>query len=293
MARGRNSHHGGGGSAILACNRAIDHKDAFERSVKDIHARTKMIAEIMRPDSNIDRMLKECDGADADDWLMSCHNRLKAIGEGNVKRMNEIEYFVDGVKEVRTEVERRQNENQGGEEEDAVTDAPDYERSINEAVDRIRQQRENNQSRVAPEDHYMSTEIREALGEKIQKKRSRASRGGDDDDDLEIVQNRVEDARSFKCPITGMFFENPVKNKVCHHTYDRAGLDQLLRANKHTCPVPGCANKAVTLAQVEEDVEMKLKVKRHKTREEAEKRKRDLEEDDEDDGQEGGGYTVL
>ena len=82
---------------------------------------------------------------------------------------------------------------------------------------------------------------------------------------------------ALKCPVTGMLFNNPVINKVCHHTYDRAGLDQLLRTGKRTCPVPGCANNHLSLSQVEEDEEMKLKVQRHKTREVAQKKQRDLE----------------
>mmetsp|Transcript_41786 Transcript_41786/g.75215 ORF Transcript_41786/g.75215 Transcript_41786/m.75215 type:complete len:291 (-) Transcript_41786:331-1203(-) len=289
MARGRNSHGAGGGGALLACNRAIERQDDYKSSLKNkLHVRMKVVAETLRPDSRVAGILKESDDG-ADDFLLSARNRLKAIAEGNAKRMYEIEYFVDALKEVRTEV---QNENQGGGDEgDAAADAPDYERSIHEAMDRIRDQRENDSSL---EDHEMSTEIRQAMGEKIQKKRSRASRGGDDDeDDLEIVHNQTDDIRSLKCPITGMLFVNPVKNKVCHHTYDRAGLDQMLTARKHTCPVAGCANKSLALDQVEEDEEMKLKVKRHKTREENEKRKRDLEEEDDMEDGEGGGFTVL
>ena len=306
MARGRSSHGGGGGGALLACNRAIDRKDEYEKNVKKLQATTKIIAETIRTDSDLaDILNQEDDGADA--WLKSNRDRLKAIAEGNAKRLYEIEYFVDAVKEVRTDVERRQHENnnQGGgapaegaqegaaaNAAAAAADAPDYERSISDAVEKLRTQRENDPSRVSAGDHAMTTEVRETLGEKVQKKRSAAGGGDDDEDELEIVQNRVDDVNALKCPVTGMLFNNPVINKVCHHTYDRAGLDQLLRTGKHTCPVPGCANNRLSLNQVEEDEEMKLKVQRHKTREVAQKRQRDLEEDDdEEDGE--GGYTMI
>ncbi|KAL3764065.1 hypothetical protein ACHAW5_000540 [Stephanodiscus triporus] len=232
MARGRHSHQGGGGGgggALLACDRAIEKTDEYRHSVKKIQARATAIADMVRPDGDIAEVL----GAD-DAFLSSAYDRLRALAEGNARRMDDIDCFVDA--------------------------------------------------------------IREALGEKIKKKkRSRSSRGGDDDDDdddddLEIVRNK-DDVHALKCPITGMLFENPVRNKVCSHVYDKAGLAQLLSMRKTTCPMPGCSNRSLSLAQVEEDEQMKLKVKRHRTRELAERRKRDLEDDDDD--QEGAGYTVI
>mmetsp|Transcript_24657 Transcript_24657/g.40159 ORF Transcript_24657/g.40159 Transcript_24657/m.40159 type:complete len:292 (-) Transcript_24657:275-1150(-) len=290
MARGRTSH-GGGGGALLACNRAIERQDDYKKNIKTLHIRTKQLAEALRSDGRIAEVLNaESEDGVADNFLSSTHNRLKAIAEGNAKRMYEIEYFVDSVKEVRTEVE---NENQGDAEEGNNNDAPDYERSIHDIMDRIRHERESDPSHVAPEDHDLSRELREALGEKVPKKKSRPSRGGDDDeDDLEIVHNRTDDITSLKCPVTGLLFENPVRNKVCSHTYDKAGLAQLLNNRKYNCPIPGCSNKSLSLSQVEEDEEMILKVKRYKVRVEAEKRKRELEDDDDMEG-EGGGFTVL
>ncbi len=292
MARGRNSHPGGRGGALLACERAIDKSEEQKQSVKKLQARGIMIADVIKTDSDIAEVLKASSSSDnakaAEEFLSKAYARLKVLAEGNAKRIYDIEDFVDAVKYVRAEVQENlaasnANNDAGAGTSTVTTDAPDYERSIHDAVERVRQERANGPSRLPYEDHAMSLEMREALGEKIPKKRSRASRGGDDDeDDLEIVQNRVDDVHSLKCPITGMFFVNPVKNKVCNHVYDRAGLDQLIRARKNTCPVPGCANRSLSLAQVEEDEQMKLKVKRHKAREEAEKRKKDLEDDDDE-----------
>ena len=62
---------------------------------------------------------------------------------------------------------------------------------------------------------------------------------------------------------------------------------------KTKCPIPGCSNNGLSLSQVEVDDEMKLKVRRHKTREEAAKKKKDLDETMDDDDEQGGGYTVL
>jgi len=261
-----------------------------------------MIADMIHSESDIARILKESDDDDADDFLASSYSRLKTIAEGNAKRMYEIEYFVDAVKEVRNEVEQKQAAAGGVEGGDGAAaannadqTAPNYERSMQDALERARERGENDPNREPTDEHETMIEIREKLGEKIQKKRSRKSGGGgdDSDDELEVVRNNVDDENALKCPITGMLFVNPVKNKVCHHVYDRAGLSQMLGARKHTCPVPGCANKNVSMAQVENDEEMVLKVRRHQKRLEADKKKREMEEEDDDDDQEGGGYTVL
>ena len=85
--------------------------------------------------------------------------------------------------------------------------------------------------------------------------------------------SEVDDIHSLSCPITGMIFTNPVKNEVCHHNYDRAGLSQLLGARKTSCPIPGCGNKNLSNTQVEDDEHMKVRVERYLIRKAAEKMK--------------------
>lgn len=301
MARGRNNNrtsHGTGGGAIHSADMAINKENEYKQGVKSLQVRAHMTAELLTEGGDIENFLMEADPDNAERFLLAQRNRLKAIAEGNAKQMNEIEYFVQAVKDVRGDVQRQNQssaaagggggEGQEGEAAAAASavEAPDYERSIQEAIERIRQGKESAPSYVPLEDHQMVISLREKLGEKI-KKKSR----NDDDDDLEIVNNvGSDDVHALKCPCTGMFFENPVRNKVCGHTYDRAGLNQLISMRKTKCPIPGCSNNALSLNQVEVDDEMKLKVRRHKTREEAAKKKRDLDESM-DDG--GGGYTVL
>eukprot|EP00569_Conticribra_weissflogii_P004135 CAMPEP_0171330652 /NCGR_PEP_ID=MMETSP0878-20121228/2160_1 /TAXON_ID=67004 /ORGANISM="Thalassiosira weissflogii, Strain CCMP1336" /LENGTH=300 /DNA_ID=CAMNT_0011831011 /DNA_START=105 /DNA_END=1007 /DNA_ORIENTATION=+ len=299
MARGRrNNTRGAGDGALLAANRAIDKEDEYRRGVSKLQARTTVLAELLTSGGDIENVFLQSGGGDAENFLLECRNRVKALAEGNAKRMYEIDYFLEAVKEVKSEVETRQYENGGGgdnnEEELGIQkSAPNYEASIHEALVRARERGEADESRVPVEKHNFVLAIRQKLGEKVPKKRSRASRGADDDDDLEVVnENNIDDVHKFKCPITGMLFEDPVRNKVCGHTYSRAGLMQMVKNRKKTCPVPGCANNRVSLEQVEGDDEMVLKVRRFKTREDAAKRRRELEYDDDNEG-ENERFTVI
>ncbi|ESN99211.1 hypothetical protein HELRODRAFT_162723 [Helobdella robusta] len=64
-----------------------------------------------------------------------------------------------------------------------------------------------------------------------------------------------------KCPITQSTMIEPVRNKLCGHSYDRKGALQLInmRANKARCPVPGCANvEPLNEDQLEEDAQIKM-----------------------------------
>ena len=315
MARGRQSQQGGGGGgALLACNRAIDKSDEYKKSVKMLQARVQQIADTVRPDGDLAEILRAAGatGGSNDDYsdeafLSRAYDRLRALGVGNAKRMEDIDDFVDAIKEVKARVERNgKNGNnddaaaaaaeggnvaaEGGGEGVGTTTTPttvDYERAIHDALENIRRVHAQDARRIPPEEHDLSVDIRKALGEKIKKNKNNTRGGGDDDDDddddLEIVNNRSDDVHALKCPITAMLFDNPVRNKVCGHVYDLAGLKHLLASRKTKCPVSGCANTTLSLTQIEDDEQMKLKVKRHKQREVNEKRNRDLEDDENDD----------
>ena len=72
-----------------------------------------------------------------------------------------------------------------------------------------------------------------------------------------------DEESSMKCPITGLFFKDPVRNRICHHVYDRAGLNQMIGAWNFTCPILGCPNRNLSLSQVDPDEMMKLKVREY------------------------------
>ena len=279
MARGR-SNHGNGDGVTHHSNSAINRENEYRNEVKKLQIHTVFMAETLTAGGEMEKFFMEADPDNAGAFLAEQRNRLKGIAEKNAKQMKNIDYFIQGLKNVNSSV-RAAASNDGGEgqEEDAPTN---YERAIQDAIEAVRQAKENSPDFVPASQHEMVIEVEERLGER--------ARGGGDDD-LEIVENfGSDDVATLKCPFTGMLFEDPVKSKVCGHVYDRRGLTQLINSGKRQCPIPGCSNNSLTWTQVESDEEMKLRVKRYKKREEAAKRKRELDESMDD---QGGGYTVL
>ena len=97
----------------------------------------------------------------------------------------------------------------------------------------------------------------------------------DEDDELAVVHNTDEtnanNTNKFKCPLTMTYFDDPVRSKVCKHSFSRNAIYEHLRRSKK-CPVPGCVNSSMGMAELEDDFETKMRVHRFKKRESASKR---------------------
>lgn len=78
----------------------------------------------------------------------------------------------------------------------------------------------------------------------------------DEGEEVELTQEQV----NTRCPYTGTEMVDPVRNIICKHTYDKAGIQQHIkqRGKKAMCPVGGCTNnKPITSRDLEENKEMK------------------------------------
>lgn len=257
--------------------RTIDNADKYRAYVEKLHATNKMIAEHFIDGSSLMEALAPNNNDDdaALQFIERSKRRLKEIATSNAKRMKEIDHFVSAVSSL--------NHSQRKNDDNADDASPiNYESAIYTALEQIRQNDDQQQQDI--DTHPMVIELKSTLGETIRQ-----------DDDLEIVGNTNTNGESLKCPVTGLLYENPVKNKVCGHIYDKAGLHQVLKNRKCTCPVAGCTNRNLSEGQVAEDEEMKRKVKRFKMREEQERRKRELEEEvaGEEEMEEAGGFTMI
>lgn len=62
-------------------------------------------------------------------------------------------------------------------------------------------------------------------------------------DDEDFVEEQIRE--SFKCPLTKQFFVSPVTSKVCHHSFSRDAIMEVIqsRNGKTKCPIPACAHE--------------------------------------------------
>jgi len=93
------------------------------------------------------------------------------------------------------------------------------------------------------------------------------------DDELAVVNNPSSNSNSnsdagIKCPLTMAIMEDPVRSKVCKHSFDRLAITSHLSKSK-MCPVPGCRNSNMTPSELEDDPDTVMKVRRYKKRESA------------------------
>ncbi|XP_047986623.1 E3 SUMO-protein ligase NSE2-like [Leguminivora glycinivorella] len=79
-----------------------------------------------------------------------------------------------------------------------------------------------------------------------------------EESDLAITEsdNRMID------PITKKPIEDPVRNSLCNHVYERASIMEILKVNRRTkCPVVGCGNKqAVDVSHLVSDEELMFRL---------------------------------
>ncbi len=227
--------------------------------------------------------------------------KLKSITEGHVRARRYVQALVNATKSIKSDLNQGQDNDstnaEDGEEKKngSSSSAKDYESILLSKIEIEKHEVEKNS--IAIENEEMVRKLREKLNEKIPS--ANRNNGGDDDEiEVEFTHNNTE--RALKCPITGVFFDDPVKNKVCGHVYERNAIIRHLRI-KSACPVMGCSNYNVTMSQVELDEETKLKVRRLKRTLE-EKRRRDLasqdydiddEEEEYGGGNDGNGLTVI
>jgi SUMO ligase MMS21 Smc5/6 complex component len=82
-----------------------------------------------------------------------------------------------------------------------------------------------------------------------------------------------------------VLLKNPVCNKVCKHHYSKdAILDYIATKTRNrgqvSCPVAGCSNRAVTAAQLEDDAEISLHVRRFQRQEQQQSTQRTSQAED-------------
>jgi len=263
-------------------------------------------------------------------FLLEQRERLKELCKQNVMSHRDTEAYVAALTGVRDDIQELQrqrkivedakakkaaennnnNDGDNGHDDDDIDDGeepPDYERILLEKVAEYKQKRVNDGLELDLDDEELVRKCCDRLGEKPRMNKRKGRGGGEEEDDeLEVMNPQTGSGQQqqsspslidtpFRCPITGLFFSKPVKSKVCNHIYDLDGLRQILgnnNAGKANCPIPGCTNRNLTLNQVEDDVEMMMKVRRHKNRCEQEQIQRMSQDQDYDNDDDGDGASA-
>lgn len=282
-----NSHHSASSATIVAANRILQKGPQYKNDIKKLHANASIFAETIAISGPAELALRnDGDNNDPENEEMEAfmneqRMRLKNLTERHVNSSRYVDAFMNAADSIKADIAQNGEQKEDGEGE-ASASASDYETMLQTKLEFEKHNIEKNSIEV--KDEEMSRKIRKYLKEK-----EPAKQGDDDEIEVEVTQSNRES--ELKCPLTGMLFQNPYRNKLCGHVYDLHGIQQHLRIKKD-CPVMGCKNKNVTMEALEPDEEMKLKVRRYIHRRDEQKRINAMSQDydlDDDEDEEGGG----
>lgn len=105
-------------------------------------------------------------------------------------------------------------------------------------------------------------------------KRKRKRNGEDDDEDVEVAVLEKPQEKSVKCPISKCTMDEPVKSKVCGHSYDKLSIFTYFGNSKtKECPLSGC-NKEFSIDDLVTDFELAEIIKNRPQSEDDEEEKK-------------------
>ncbi|XP_063777370.1 E3 SUMO-protein ligase NSE2 isoform X2 [Pseudophryne corroboree] len=86
----------------------------------------------------------------------------------------------------------------------------------------------------------------------------------DEDEEVAVTQSSA----NFTCPITQMEMVNPVKNKVCGHTYEREAIERMIQSRHQKkkatrCPKVGCDHSDMSISDLVPDNALKRAIEVH------------------------------
>lgn len=294
-------------SALLYIERELDRtKNEHKKHIRHIHASAMMLADRLACSGDIQAALFFVDGVsnkknatntvvdeNSTTFLEEQRFNLKKMCERNEKSMRTTDAFIWALTTVRDDLREmqsnefekmaRQKQRSAHMESDGVIEVEVED--LDKYMVGMQEEQENYYEEIIRSkmteyiQHQTNADVR-TESSMVRKCIDRLGETVKEDEGLEVMNQPGGYTDSdLRCPITGRLFVKPVKNKVCGHAYDMEGLRQYIRSKerarkKCNCPIAGCKNAEVTLNQVEEDEEIELKVRRHKTRVERENQQR-------------------
>lgn len=175
--------------------------------------------------------------------LQHHRNKVKMLAETNARHERQVKAYIQGLKEL----SKTSRSNQSA--------TPEL---LEECIENARNTIEQDSVEIQQEEMYLK--VCRELGEKN-------NTTGVDDDDICVVPT-VAGETSLKCPVTGVLMNEPYRNKICGHVYEKnAILDHLRKDKLGRCPMAGCSNKNIVPSQLEEDTATLNLIRRAKIRE--------------------------
>lgn len=200
-----------------------------------------------------------------EEFTNKCREKLKVIVKDNVTKERKLKAYMNAVKSLKDNYSPSQEDNKDDDKKE------DFQQKLENAYSKELENIENNSILVTQEPRYLN--LLEKLGEQ-----------DDQDDELAVVNPKSSD-KNIKCPLALVAMKDPVRSKICKHSFSRVAIVNHLRLDKK-CPVPGCSNNQMTIAELEDDPDTATLVRRYKKREELQKRAKDrsaIDMDDDDD----------
>eukprot|EP00903_Cladosiphon_okamuranus_P010287 g9738.t1 len=233
---------GGAGGTLLSMVTAVD--SALEESFGEAAKGTDELAE------GVGLADQSCLDKGVHDILAA---RVQELAATDAKLELQRRATISALKSMAAEINQRAARGPG----DAGANEPPAEQMNLEYFVEMVQSKVSSAMERADERALESTEYKELM-----KKIMPAD--GNDEEDFDIVPAGGTQA-SLKCPCTSTTFVDPVKSKVCSHTYSRAAIANHIKIGSKgsgaRCPVAGCSHKvALTDLVKDKDMERRLRI---------------------------------
>ncbi|XP_026149651.1 E3 SUMO-protein ligase NSE2 [Mastacembelus armatus] len=196
-------------------------------------------------DVAMDLMEAQADGTNP------CVKEMEAMILDCAKLDREINYFVDVVQQVTSEVASQQPEAMFG------------------LSAKVKEQFTERIAKLSDDDLHSHPKVL-AFKDSIKNSLNQSSQASAEnmeelDEDIAVTQSQV----NFCCPLTQVEMVNPVKNKKCNHHYDEEAIVTLIKTRhsqkkKCRCPVVGCGNADVKESDLIPDQMLRRKIQSHK-----------------------------
>nr|ACQ58868.1 E3 SUMO-protein ligase NSE2 [Anoplopoma fimbria] len=168
----------------------------------------------------------------------------------------EINYFVDIVQQVTSEVNTQQ---------------PEAMFSLSAKVKEQFTERIARLSDAELQNHQKVVAFKDSIKNSLNQANQESAENTEElDEDIAVTQTQV----NFTCPLTQVEMVNPMKNKKCNHHYDEGAILSLIKTKqsqkkKCRCPVVGCMTTDVKQSDLIPDQMLRRKIqsqKRHSNR---------------------------